>query len=421
MAYPVVAATNTTADTDGTSTVINMPASISAGDLLIVWDANDATGTPRSQSGGSDWTRISTGANGTTVSMAIFAKIAAGGDTLTLAGAAQDSATVSVRITGHGVTNVRVDIIIGTPATGTDAAPDPPTVTHGGPQDYLVIEGFSADDDTETATYWSTNYSAVNWAQSANSTSSCMVALGQRSVNGTSENPGKMALGGAEAWVAQTLSIPPVLPTFYQKYSDAFTRADNTDLGSEWDAGYTGRDPINLVSNSVRATTLNVNAVESQNVYSAPADQWCQFTLGTWSGAVNSGLTLIYRAAAPSTVTWMECVIHITTTETRISERVAGARTGLATESTTTYATNDVIRCFSIGTRHVIQKNQVSVLVGVGSGVTSGSRSGLDIFVATGGSLANVTVLDFQAGDFVAPGKINPTIIQTAVHRSFSW
>lgn len=211
MAFPVVASSNTTADTSSTSITVAMPSGISAGDLLLVFVAQDANGT-LSQSGGSDWTKLEQTNNGTVCGLAIFAKVAAGGDSLTLTSTnSQDAACVSVRITGHGVSNVSTDITRGTPATGADAAPDPPNCNPGSAKDYLWLEAFGADDDDDTATYWSTNYSAVNQVQSASSTSSCLCAVGQRALNASAENPGAMAMALAEEWVAQTLAIPPDL------------------------------------------------------------------------------------------------------------------------------------------------------------------------------------------------------------------
>lgn len=432
MAFPVVATTNTTADTDGTSTVINMPASISAGDLLIVWDTNDATGTPRSQSGGSDWTRISTGANGTVISMAIFAKIAAGGDTLTLAGAAQDSATVSARITGHGVTNVSVDIMIGTPATGLDAAPNPPNVAHGGPQDYLVLESAHSDDDDDTATYWSSGYSAVNQVQSASSTSSCLTSVGQLAVSNTAENPGVMALAASEEWVAQTISIPPALPTTYTKFSDDFNRTDTTDLSADWDSGYTSQTNAQIVSNAVRTGTLGSSGVESVNSVTVTDDQWASAVIKTINTTNPAYVAVITRMTAPATYSGYRFVaVRGDTGDTKrgfLTSVSAGVGTDLATDTTTAWVATDEVRGISIGTRHTMQRKPsggawASTLTAVDGTHTSG-RVGIRVYAAIAGAIGDAEMESYAAGDFTAPAAttpIAPTIKLDAVHRSFSW
>lgn len=211
MTFPVIASSNTTADTSSTSVTVSMPSGISAGDLLIVFCAQDAIGVI-TQSGGIDWTKIEQNANSTIVSQAIFAKIADGGDSLTLTSTdSQDFSCVAVRITGHSVSNVLTDIFKGVAATGSDAAPDPPNCNAITTDDWLWIEMFAADDDDDTATYWSTNYSAVAQIQSANSTSSCLCAVASRELNASAENPGVMAMAAAEEWITQTIAIPPAI------------------------------------------------------------------------------------------------------------------------------------------------------------------------------------------------------------------
>ena len=211
MAFPVIATSNTTADTDASPTTVAMPASISAGDLLIVICAADA-GDTITQSGGSDWTKLEQTNQAGVIGLIIFAKIAAGSDALTLTSTgSNDIACVSLRITGHGVSNVSTDITRGTASTGTDANPNPPNCNPGSAKDYLWIEMFAADDDDDTTPYESTNYTAVQQIQSANSTSSCLCAVASRDLNASAENPGVMAIADAtEEWVAQTIAIPPV-------------------------------------------------------------------------------------------------------------------------------------------------------------------------------------------------------------------
>lgn len=210
MAFPVVATSNTTADTSGNAVTVNMPASISAGDLLLVFVAHDTSATI-TESGGNGWSKIVDVANGTEVQAAVFAKIAAGGDACALTDNSdnQDTSVVAIRVTGHGVSNVSTDITLGTAATGTDSNPNPPNCNPGVAKDYLWLEFFAADDDDDTSTYESTNYAQIAQIQSANSTSSCLCAVASRALNASSENPGTMAMADIEEWVAQTLAIPP--------------------------------------------------------------------------------------------------------------------------------------------------------------------------------------------------------------------
>jgi len=211
MAFPVVESSNTTADTSGNAVTVNMPSGIVAGDLLLVFVAHD-TSADITETGGNGWTRIVNSANGTAVQAAVFAKIAAGSDACALSDNAdnQDTAVVSVRISGHGISDVSTDITLGTAATGSDDSPNPPDCNPGVAKDYLWLEFFAADDDDDTATYESADYLQVAQIQSANSTSSCLCAVARRALNASSENPGVMAMADTEEWVAQTLAIPPV-------------------------------------------------------------------------------------------------------------------------------------------------------------------------------------------------------------------
>lgn len=110
---PYIVTQNTKSGTSlGSNNAQNMPSGITAGDLLIaICSQQNPGGTAITASVG--WTDINQQQQGsTTVRAAVFAKIAAGSDTLSLSGASQDFATVVMRIANHKVTNVSTDITI---------------------------------------------------------------------------------------------------------------------------------------------------------------------------------------------------------------------------------------------------------------------------------------------------------------------
>jgi len=265
--FPAIGSSATTADTSGNAVTVIMPSGIVAGNLLIAFVSHDTNATI-TQSGGTDWTRIVLVANGSAVQMAVFAKVAAGGDTLALTdgGDNQDTAIVTVRITGHGVSDVSTDITLGTAATGTTNAPNPPVSNPGTSKDYLWIEFAASDDDDNTATYWSTNYSAVAQAESAQSFSSCMASVGQRSLAASSEDPGNMALAASEEWIAQTLAIPPVA-------AEPSITVDPTSYG------------FGTVSASSTTSTTTVYFT-IDNTSTILTDHTISVTTSTWSGGV---------------------------------------------------------------------------------------------------------------------------------------
>ena len=191
---------------------VTMPSGIVAGELLIAICAGDTSGS-MSQSGGSDWSIIGGPTNnGTAVCGAIFAKIAAGSDTLSVQFEANDFAAVCFRVQNHGVSNVATDITVGTPATGSDNAPNPPNCDpSNGTHNYLWIEGFASDDDDNTTNYETSGWTPIGQAESAQSTSSCMAAAAFLQAAAASQNPGTMAMAATEEWVAFTLGIPPLV------------------------------------------------------------------------------------------------------------------------------------------------------------------------------------------------------------------
>ena len=205
--FPTIATNNTTASASTSSPLaLNMPTGIVAGDLLVAFAANDVGSVNMSMSG---WTELYDTRTGTAARGSCYAKIAAGGDTGSIVKDAQDLAAVVVRITDHGVTDPATEIFVATPATGTSTTPNPPSLNTGASAAYLWIEHFAADDDDETATYWSTGYTGVAQVESAQSTSSCMCSVAFKQAEAQTEDPGTMAMSASEEWTAGTIAIPP--------------------------------------------------------------------------------------------------------------------------------------------------------------------------------------------------------------------
>jgi hypothetical protein len=193
---------------------VNMPTDIDAGDLLIAYISADANATVAA-GGGEGWTSIQDTSNGTAVRLKIFAKIAAGGDALTLTvGGSDDTATHVHRITNHGVSNVATDIELGTAATGTSAAPDPPSKTPSASETWLVIACNASDDDDNVVglAFVPTGYVPLAQTESAATANSTMVQVAcDVQTTGSAINPGAFTLAASEEWVAQTLLIPPLV------------------------------------------------------------------------------------------------------------------------------------------------------------------------------------------------------------------
>jgi len=200
------------ASTNGTSlsggAALNMPSGIVSGHLLIAIASNDNTGG--TNMGISGWEQLfHTQYTGNVVSHGVWAKLAAGSDTATLTGASQDYAARVIRITDHGVVTISTDIKVSTPATGSSSTPDPPSLDAGSSKKWLRIATNGSDDDDNTTPYAPTNYTAEAQVESAQSTSSTMIQVAYRKVEGQTEDPGTFALAAIEEWIANVIAIPP--------------------------------------------------------------------------------------------------------------------------------------------------------------------------------------------------------------------
>jgi hypothetical protein len=204
----IVAKATTNGTTLSGGVALNMPAGITAGDLLIIHATNDNTGGTNMAVSG--WTELShTQYSGNVVSHGIWAKIAAGSDTATLTGASQDYTALVSRIVNHGVVTIATDIKVGTAATGSSDIPNPPSLDAGSVKLWLWIASNGSDDDDNKDPYAPTNYTPVAQIESAQSTSSTQLQVATYNLSTQTQDPGTFLLGAAEEWIAQTIAIPP--------------------------------------------------------------------------------------------------------------------------------------------------------------------------------------------------------------------
>src|SRR5688500_16027395 len=101
-----------------------MPASVAAGDLVVVFFGSDAAGSTVTIAGPAGWTELTEAADNVTESMISVAyRVCDGtaGATITVTtGASENAAAVAIRITGASPPSVS------TAARGTSANPNPP-------------------------------------------------------------------------------------------------------------------------------------------------------------------------------------------------------------------------------------------------------------------------------------------------------
>ncbi len=205
MTFPTVAATNTGAGDSNrtTSHTVNLPTSISSGDLLLIFISSTDTSPTYSASG---WTFLSSDTNSTSILVALGYKSASGseGSTLTLTSSASAKCCFTAyRITGWSGTPEK-----GTAATGTSASGDPPNLSPSwGADDTLWIAAIACASATAVSAA-PTNYSNLKTNAGSGGTPPG-IGTAERQLNASSENPGTFTNPNV-AWVAQTFSIRPV-------------------------------------------------------------------------------------------------------------------------------------------------------------------------------------------------------------------
>lgn len=202
--YIVTQSTGRTSTTDTTGHSITMPTGITAGNLLICIFSVDGAPTCTASSG---WTKLGQASYSTVVTQAIFYKVAAGGDTLTITtSVVEQSSHIVLRIAGAGST------ITGTPANGSSTNSNPPSYNAGSSKKYLWV-ATRGGDSTIVPTYIPTNYSSgTQYAAAGTGGASTSTAARQYEIQ--TEDPGTWTVA-TEEWVCWTLAIPPAPAALY--------------------------------------------------------------------------------------------------------------------------------------------------------------------------------------------------------------
>lgn len=210
MAFATIATSTTSIQASATTShPLSNPSGATTGSLVIHIFSTSDNSTFTWSSG---WTSlVADAANGTACKVGVRYRIltgeAADSCTVTTSGSTE-SAAIAIRISaGYNATTPFLGAASAT--GGPDSIPDPPNCNPGSAADYVFIEGFGADDDDETATYWSTNYTGIQQVQSSSGVQSCLAAAAYRNLNASSTNPGVMNLNAEEEWVTFTFAVNP--------------------------------------------------------------------------------------------------------------------------------------------------------------------------------------------------------------------
>lgn len=209
---PNVSSVTTTAfPGDSTTHNVAMPASVTAGNLLIthICIRNGASFTTPT-----GWTPLWSTTNSTSTHAA-FAKIAdgtEGGTTVDFSTSGSDSGAAQVyRITDWYGTLAGVEV--GTPATGSNTAPNPPALTPSWGSTsaftlWLVLSGASDDDSAYTGAPGSFT-DLTSTVSGAGANSGAEVGSARRVAALASLDPGNFALAASQLWVVNTVAVRP--------------------------------------------------------------------------------------------------------------------------------------------------------------------------------------------------------------------
>lgn len=204
MAYPVVAAVNGGNDiADDTDHTVNLPADISADDLLLVFFASDDVPTITLPEG---WTELFQTASGIYVKFGAWYRIADGEEGATITATtsnAQRTAHTSYRITGYTGTPE-----VGTPAVEVTSTPNPPSLTPTwGAQETLWFAACGYDWNRTVSEYPADYTDGRN--DFSNRSAGCGIGIARRELNAVSEDPGTFTISAIDECVSNTVAIQP--------------------------------------------------------------------------------------------------------------------------------------------------------------------------------------------------------------------
>jgi len=215
LAAPAVASVTETAfGTDTTVHYVDMPATVNAGDLLIVLFTNDGSTTVTTPGG---WTQLASNDN-TAVRCSAYYKIALGdedGTTVNFITSASEQAAAQVyRITNwHGTTPPEIS----TAATGTSTMLDPASLDPAGwdvaDTLWMAVAGQDLGYQTGSTAYPAYYTDGTSTLSSSGGTGSCRIHSARRVLAAASENPGAFTITAwppvYEEWVAFTIAVRP--------------------------------------------------------------------------------------------------------------------------------------------------------------------------------------------------------------------
>lgn len=294
MASPVVRATAESADGSAVSShTVTLPSGIKANDLLIVClDKGSTSATINALAG---WTELLDEASANGLYIAYRYADGTEGASITLTSSANTRcASIVYRIAG-AIDPATTPPAIGTTATGTSTAPNPPSVTPPSSKDYLFIAfagmaGEEADDDTwgNTApTNYTPSVPRQKTAGTVGTNLGGLILSAERALTtGSAEDPGAFGVDVSAAWRAQTIIVHPKAASGVDHYS--FDGVDDNALFDQGAlGGVAGAMSLMVVGRRPQTRTSEDTVLSLE---ASGGDVWAMFftatsgNLGLWNG-----------------------------------------------------------------------------------------------------------------------------------------
>ncbi len=197
--------TATTAAALSSGFSLNLPSSISAGQILIMLLAR--AGGAQTFSWPAGWTELTSTSDGSTTQVACAWATATGTEGSTITVSSSDAGSESTRAIAYRISG-GISVQAGTPATGSSSNPNPPSLSPSwGAADALWLAMWAGDTGTATSSN-PTNYALG--AVSIDGGADTSIGAAARSLGTSSEDPGTFTLASSSAWVANTIAIRPI-------------------------------------------------------------------------------------------------------------------------------------------------------------------------------------------------------------------
>ena len=216
MAFPSISSTATTNGTAESATpVVNLPASIVAGNTLVVVIRVRVDGVIGWPAGWTELLEVFSDASDDRMAWGWRKADGAEGATITLSSGNGKFAAIAWNIAGAADPTVTPPQLSGTLGTGTSTAPDPPSCTPtGGAKDYLWLwtggwEGEQTSPPASNPTNYTLNVIGANSGTAGAVTTNCRVAGAGRQLNAASEDPGSWTISASDNWMAIAVVVHP--------------------------------------------------------------------------------------------------------------------------------------------------------------------------------------------------------------------